>query len=229
MLQHVLMEEYDQQLNKRGDLASVRSQKNRFHASRQPTSITHFYFQTIPAHQSQRRYICETFRTEMRPASSVTSDEAGRRSVTYFYVRRVERPTTGSPSRPRSMAQWFEIPAGSHAESGADIDAMSADDQAIIDPNLLKNGALNHDTVHAANGHQPLFSGHHYSNSAPVGSLVRHEPLRVQLAVLLSTCPPASARASLKKTGPFRGSEQQHSGQHPNHHLALPGHNLPLP
>ena len=32
------------------------------------------FFQTIPAHQSQRWYICKTFRAEIPPASSVTKD-----------------------------------------------------------------------------------------------------------------------------------------------------------
>ena len=59
------------------------------------------FFQTIPAHQSQRRYnvICKTFRTEMPQASSVTkdnvftsfvSDEAGGisvRNVLQIYLR----------------------------------------------------------------------------------------------------------------------------------------------
>ena len=41
-------------------------------------TLSFFFFQTFRAHQSQRRYICKTFCTEMPPASSAAKEWAGR-------------------------------------------------------------------------------------------------------------------------------------------------------
>ena len=58
---------------------------------------------TVESKATSHRYVAR--RTDFMPSSQPTS-------TTCSYVRRIEQPTTWSPSRPRSMAPGSAIPAG---------------------------------------------------------------------------------------------------------------------